>query len=74
MKKRVILKIGKLNMADSKQDNVYSYVDWDGRMHVNVDVLLDDPKVKETIKRLSKANEQFRNQPGVTFLRPVKST
>jgi hypothetical protein len=60
-------------MADSKQDKVYSWVDWDGRTHVNVDVLLDDPKVKETIKRLGKANEKFRNQPGITFLRPLKS-
>ena len=60
-------------MADSKQDKVYSYVDWDGREHVNVDVLLEDPKVKETIRRLAKANEKFRNQPGMTFLRPIKS-
>jgi hypothetical protein len=60
-------------MANSKQEKVYHWVDWDGRGHVNVDVLLDDPKVKETIKRLGKANEKFRNQPGVTFLRPIKS-
>jgi hypothetical protein len=60
-------------MANSKQDQAYSYVDWDGRSYVNVDVLLNDPKVKETIKRLGKANEKFRKQPGVTFLRPIKS-
>jgi hypothetical protein len=59
-------------MADSMQDKVYSWVDWDGRLHVNADVLLKDPKVKETIRRLSKANEIYRNRPGVTFLRRNK--
>lgn len=60
-------------MTDSKQEKVYHWVDWNGRGDVNVEALLDDPKVKETIKRLSKVNEKFRNQPGITFLRPMKS-
>ena len=59
-------------MADSNEDKAYSWVDWDGRMHVNVDVLLKDPKVKETIRRLGKLNEQYRHQPGVTCVQRLK--
>ncbi len=60
-------------MAEQKQDTRYSYVDWAGRSHVNVGLLLKDPKVQETIKRLSKANDKFRNRPGVTFLQPLEA-
>ena len=54
-------------MAESKRENGYSYVDWAGRRYVDTDALLKDPKVQETFKRMSKANEKYRNQPGVTF-------
>ncbi len=30
----------------------YSTVDWSGRLHVDVDRLLRDPKVRETLARL----------------------
>ena len=59
-------------MADSNGDKLF-YVDFNGRTFVNGRVLLRDPKVKETIEKLSKANEQFRHRPGITFLRPVKT-
>jgi hypothetical protein len=58
-------------MADSNSEKK-SYVDFDGRTFVNAKALLRDPKVRETIEKLSKANEKFRNRRGVTFLRPIK--
>ena len=60
-------------MAKPKKAGDYSYVDWYGRRHVDTDAMLKDPKVQETIKRLSKANEKYRNQPGFTFLTLRKS-
>jgi phage terminase small subunit len=59
-------------MAESNEEKPFSWVDWDGRRHVDLSLLLKDPKVKQTIRRLSKVNERYRNQPGVTFLRRVK--
>jgi hypothetical protein len=59
-------------MADSDKKKEYSWVDWDGRFHVNVDVLLADPKVRETIRRVSKMHERLRNKPGFTFVRRVR--
>jgi len=58
-------------MADSKNGKV-SYVDYDGRTIVDVNALLRNPKVRETIDRMSKANERFRGKPGVTFIRPLR--
>jgi hypothetical protein len=58
-------------MADSKNEKV-SYVDYDGRTIVDVNALLRNPKVRETIDRMSKANERFRGKPGVTFIRPLR--
>jgi hypothetical protein len=58
-------------MADSGGEKK-SYVDFDGRTFVNARALLRDPKVRETIDKLSKANEKFRNRRGITFLRPIK--
>jgi hypothetical protein len=51
-----------------------SYVTFDGRTIVNGKELLRDPKVKETIEKLSKANERFRNRRGITFLKPAKTS
>ncbi len=59
-------------MADSNGDKI-SYVTFDGRTIVNGKALLADPKVKETIEKLSKANERFRHRRGITFLRPAKT-
>ena len=58
-------------MADSKSEKV-SYVNFDGYTIVDVNALLRDPKVKATIERMSKAHEQFRGKPGVTFVRPLR--
>ncbi|HEY1948150.1 MAG TPA: hypothetical protein VGG97_14160 [Bryobacteraceae bacterium] len=60
-------------MANSNGDKI-SYVTFDGRTIVNGKELLRDPKVKETIEKLSKANERFRNRRGITFLRPAKTS
>jgi hypothetical protein len=59
-------------MADSNGEKV-SYATFEGRTIVNGKALLRDPKVKATIEKLSKANGKFRNRPGITFLRPVKT-
>jgi len=59
-------------MADSSGEKI-SYVTFDGRTIVNARALLSDPKVRETIEKLSKANERFRHRRGVTFLRPAKT-
>jgi hypothetical protein len=60
-------------MADSNGDKL-SYVTFEGRTIVNGKELLRDPKVKETIEKLSKANERFRHRRGITFLRPAKTS
>jgi hypothetical protein len=60
-------------MANSNGDKI-SYVTFDGRTIVNGKELLRDPKVKETIEKLSKANERFRKRRGITFLRPAKTS
>jgi hypothetical protein len=59
-------------MADSNEDKAYR-TDFNGRTYVDAKALLNDPSVKETIERLAKANEKFRNRPGITFLRPLKN-
>jgi hypothetical protein len=55
-------------MADSKGNKV-SYVDFAGRTIVDVNKLLELPKVRETIERMSKRHEQERGKPGVAFVR-----
>ena len=57
-----------------KADDKISYVTWDGRTVVDVDALLRDPKVQETIQKLSRRNQSYRGRPGVTFLTPVKNS
>ena len=57
-----------------KSEDKISYVTTDGRTIVDVDALLRDPKVQETIQKLSRRNRSYRGRPGVTFLRPVKNS
>ncbi len=58
-------------MADSRKEKV-SYVNYDGNTIVDVNALLQSPKVRATIERMSKANERFRGKPGVTFIMPFR--
>ncbi len=58
-------------MADSKKEKG-SYVDFEGHTIVDVNALLGRPKVRATIERISKRNEQFRGKPGVKFVMPVR--
>jgi len=58
-------------MADSKNKKIF-HVNFAGFTIVDVNALLRDPKVRETIDRMSKAHERFRGKPGVTFVRPPK--
>jgi hypothetical protein len=58
-------------MADSSSEKV-SHVDSDGRTIVDVNALLRDPKVRETIERLSKEHERYKGRAGVSFVRPVR--
>ena len=58
-------------MADSGSEKI-SRVDYNGYTIVDVDALLQDPKVKATIDRMSKENERFRGKPGITFIKPVR--
>ena len=58
-------------MADSKSEKIF-HVNFAGFTIVDVNALLRDPKVKETIDRISTANERFRGKPGVTFIRPLR--
>ena len=58
-------------MADSNSENI-AHVNYSGHTIVDVNALLRDPVVRETIDRLSKDHERFRGKPGVTFIRPVR--
>lgn len=57
----------------AKSDDNISHVTWDGRTIVDLDALLRDPKVQETIQKLSRRTQRYRGRPGVTFLKPVKT-
>jgi hypothetical protein len=57
----------------AKSEDKISYVTWDGRTIVDLDALLRDPKVQETIQKLSRRTQRYRGRPGVTFLKPVKT-
>lgn len=59
-------------MAENNDEKIW-HVTFDGKTIVNARALLRDPQVRETVEKLSKANQRFRRRPGVTFLRPVKS-
>jgi len=58
----------------TKSADKISYVTPDGRTIVDVDALLRDPKVQETIQKLSQRNRSYRGRPGITFLKPVKNS
>jgi hypothetical protein len=60
-------------MAESNDDKT-SEVTVDGRRITDVRALLRDPKVKETIKKLSNNGERFRPAGALTFLTPRKSS
>jgi hypothetical protein len=62
-----------MGLSKSEPDKI-SYVTFDGRTIVDADALLRDPKVQETIRKLSQRNRSFRGRPGVTFLKPVKNS
>lgn len=59
------------DMAGTKSEKI-NYVDFAGRLTVDVNALLRDPKVIATIERMSKRNERFRGKPGVAFVMPVR--
>ena len=46
---------------------------WEGRTVVDANLLLRDPKVQETIARLSEMNKSFRDRPGFRFLKLPKT-
>jgi hypothetical protein len=58
-------------MADSNSEKI-AHVNYSGHTVVDVNALLRDPGVRETIDRLSKDHERLRGKPGVTFIRPVR--
>ena len=58
----------------AKENGDKTYVTFDGKTIVDTDALLRTAKVKRTFEKLSKSNEPLRGRPGVTFLRPVKSS
>ncbi|MBV8069192.1 MAG: hypothetical protein JO270_04755 [Acidobacteriaceae bacterium] len=54
-------------MEKAKQDNTYT--DLEGRTHFDIEALLRDPKVQETIRKVSRITEQARKRGGMSFLR-----
>jgi hypothetical protein len=60
-------------MAAASEDKT-SNVTVDGRRITDVGALLRDPKVKETIKKLSRNGDRFRPAGALTFLTPRKSS
>ncbi|HEX4750083.1 MAG TPA: hypothetical protein VH302_11125 [Bryobacteraceae bacterium] len=57
-------------MKDS--DNKRVWTDFAGRTYVDGNALLRDPKVRETMARLSEMNKSMRGRAGVRFLKPQK--
>jgi hypothetical protein len=49
------------------------YTNWAGRTFVDPNLLLQDPKVKQTIRRLSELTNPLRGRPGIIFLKPPNS-
>ena len=58
-------------MADAKNERIFR-VNFAGFTIVDVKALMRDPRVRETIDRMSKVVERFRGKPGVTFVRPLR--
>jgi hypothetical protein len=50
-------------MSDSAEDKIM-HVTWDGRLVTNTNALLRDPKVQETIERISKMNRRYVRRRG----------
>jgi hypothetical protein len=53
--------------VEKVKDNTYT--DLEGRTHFDMEALLRDPKVQETIRKMSRTTEQARKRGGMTFLR-----
>ena len=53
----------------SKSEESKTYTTWDGRTITNVDALLRDPKVQETIRKLSKNHDPGSRKGYITVLR-----
>jgi hypothetical protein len=60
-------------MAESDSEKIV-HVDYEGHTIVDVNALLRDPKVLETIERVSKSIERMRGKPGVTFVKPSRQS
>jgi hypothetical protein len=60
-----------LSMAKPEQD--ITHTTFSGRTITDVNALLRDPKVQETIKKLGNDRDPVRRPGGVTFLRRRKS-
>ena len=45
---------------------------WEGDTIVDANLLLRDPKVQETIARLSEMNKSLRHRPGFRFMKVPK--
>lgn len=53
----------------AKRDEQLTYTTFEGRTITNVDVLLRDPKVQETIRKLSKNRDPGSRKGYITVLR-----
>ncbi len=53
----------------AKRDEQLTYTTWDGRTITNVEVLLRDPKVQETMRKLSKNRDLGSKEGHITLLR-----
>ncbi len=53
----------------AKSSDQLTYTTFDGRTITNVDVLLRDPKVQETIRKMSKNRDRGSKKGYITVLR-----
>ena len=53
----------------AKPDDKLTYTTFDGRTITNVDVLLRDPKVKETMRKLANNRDRGSKKGYITVLR-----
>ena len=53
----------------AKDDEQLTYTTFEGRTITNVDVLLRDPKVQETIRKMSKNRDRGSKKGYITVLR-----
>jgi hypothetical protein len=59
-------------MAEKREEQL-TYTTWEGRTITNVDVLLRDPKVQETMRKLSRDRDPGSKKGYLTRLRYRKS-